>query len=167
MIRSILYYFVNSLYTVPGFVPCHPHTSGRRGQSAYRNGRVTHPTIVLDIFRTKPRRRWVARRSCGWYPALNIQYYYIDLRTLRWRSSLQVHARLYLPPCRFTEPFKSLTSPGIHHGPTKCPKTTPRPRQSFATVPQTPQQLPSQRRVSKCSSEPARRRFVATCRVFR
>jgi len=70
------------------------------------------------------------------------------------------------PPRRFTQPFKPLASPDdIHHEPIRCPITTPWLRQSFAAVSQTPQQLPSQRRVSKCSSESARGRSGMACRV--
>ena len=53
----------------------------------------------------------------------------------------------------------------IHHEPIRYPKPTPRLRQSFAAVPQAPQQFPSQRRVSKCCSEPTRRILGVACRV--
>ena len=164
-IRSILYYFVNSLYTVTGFVSsCQPCTSWRRGQSGDRNGRVTLPTTVLDraVVGLLTVSVLTHFQFCGWYPALTILIFEHFHGA---RASRFTRGTCTCPPTDSPSPSRSHQT-SMNHGPAQCPKTTPRPRQSFATVPQAPQQLPSRRRVSKCCSNPTRRRFSVACRVF-
>ena len=154
-----------------GFVPCHPCVLWERSQS----DRATRLTAILDTLvlwkQTAPLRESLKRSPL----AFSTHSLDIDIRRLL-HHIIHEAQNLDARASRFTrgtctspppihQAFHGTGLADIHHEPIRYPKPTLRLRQSFAAVSQAPQQLSSQRRVSKCCSDPARRIFGVACRV--
>ena len=153
MILSVLYHFLNSACAVLVFFLITPAPCGSEGNppDGHAPGRTVVGSLAVRVHLTYSLDgtwRLLCQSLSIWAP----------------EPSSSGEASV-LAPSPIHPALQAIGLVRQPYEPTQRPRTAPRSRQSFAAVPQAPQQLPSQQWVPKCCSEPARRRFGVACRV--